>query len=63
MYSHLGSCCQRFQEKQNIICGCMVCDPLTCHRKHKMGNVGAANYMGLEELARENNIVHKLKLS
>lgn len=56
-------CCRHLQEKQNMICGYMVCDPITCHSKHMLGNLGLANHMGLRELALENNTVHRLKLS
>lgn len=58
----IRQCCQHLQEKQNMICGCMACDPITCHSKHMSGNLGLANHMGWKELALENNMVHRLKL-
>lgn len=30
----LRQCCQHLQEKQNLICGCTACDPITRRSKH-----------------------------
>lgn len=54
--------CQQPQEKQNMICGCMVCDLIASSSKRMLGNSGLANHMGLREHLAENNMVHRLKL-